>query len=97
MALWIKTDSQTETVTPQNGTRFTLEELQNFVGGYIEPLTLKDGSIMWLNEEGKLNQLPYNPMANRIAHEQTGIAWDDGIVGNVLIATRAESGDEEED
>lgn len=97
MALWIKTNGAPQTVAPANGKHFTLEEMQTFVGGYIEALELNDGTVMYLNEEGKLNELPYNLVADQIAHQLTGIAWTDGIVGDVLIATRAETGDEEDE
>lgn len=103
MALWIRVDEAAElavvttNVAPANGVRFTLEELQRYVGGYIEALPMRDGTIMWLNEEGKLNGLPYNPVADLMAHEGTGIAWSDGIVGNVLVASAAECSDAEDD
>lgn len=97
MALWIKATAPAETVSPANGKTFTLAELQHFVGGYIEVLELSDGTLMYLNEDGKLNELPYNPVADEIAHRLTGIAWNDGIVGDVLIATEEESGRHGED
>lgn len=100
MATWIKVEGGlviSTTVTPANGRSFTLKEMQRYVGGYIEPLPLRDGRILWLNEEGKLDELPYNPVADQIAHEGTGIAWNDGIVGDVLIATREESGENDDE
>lgn len=85
-----------ETVKPK-GETFTLAEMQGYVEGYLEALQLSDGRVMWLNEEGKLDGLPFNPEANVIAHELTGIADWDMIVGNVLIATLEETeGDEDE-
>ena len=97
MALWIKANGVALTVSPRNGKHFILAELQRYVGGYIEALDLQNGSIMWLNEEGKLNGLPYNLVADFIAHQHTGIATDDHVVGDVLIATTAETGDDEEE
>lgn len=38
----------------------TLEAMQEFVGGYIEAVTLSDGKVIICNEEGKLLGLPYN-------------------------------------
>ena len=38
----------------------TLEAMQEFVGGYIEAVTLPDGKVIICNEEGKLLGLPYN-------------------------------------
>jgi|SRR5215472_2682371 len=97
MANWIRTTGATETVTPKDGKSFRLEELQRFVGGCVEALQLNDGTVMWLNEDGKQERLPLNETADLIAHEQSGIAWHDRIVGDVLIATRAETGDDQPD
>lgn len=106
MAVWIQVakaeDAEsciqvTQHVAPANGKHFTLAEMQGFVGGYIEALPLHDGRVMWLNEEGKLIGLPYNAVADLMAHQLSGIGqWDD-IRGNVLIATPAETGDGEEE
>lgn len=100
MAFWIRVVdgvSVSTEVTPKNGKSFELGEMNQFVGGYLEALQLFDGRVMWLNEEGKLNGLPYNHEANFIAHQLAEIAPGDHIVGNVLIATRAETGDDEEE
>lgn len=100
MATWIRVVDglpQVTEVTPKNGKSFGLAEMNHFVGGYLEALQLANGSVMWLNEEGKLNELPFNEIANVIAHKESGIAPWDQIVGDVLIATRAESGDDEEE
>ena len=37
----------------------TLESLQGIVGGLIEPIYLDDAAII-VNEEGKINGLPFN-------------------------------------
>jgi Domain of unknown function (DUF3846) len=89
--------SKVEIVEPASGKAFSLEELQGFVDGYIELLRLEDGRCMFLNEEGKLKHLPPNATANRLAHQLTGIADDDYIVGNVVICSPQEAGDNEEE
>ena len=58
----------------------TLSEMQACVGGYIELVYLKDGVILVVNEEGKLNNLKPNIIATELA----GIS-DDHIVGDVLL------------
>ena len=58
----------------------TLSEMQACVGGYIELIYLKDGVILVVNEEGKLNNLKPNIIATELA----GIS-DDHIVGDVLL------------
>lgn len=40
-----------------------LVELQSAVGGYIEAIGLRSDLIMYVNEEGGLKDLPYNPAA----------------------------------
>lgn len=44
--------------------KFTLEELQAFVGGYIEQVRLPNGQTMYVNEDGKMHGLPYNDYAS---------------------------------
>ena len=58
----------------------TLSEMQACVGGYIELVHLKDGVILVVNEEGRLNNLKPNIIATELA----GLS-DDHIVGDVLL------------
>ena len=100
MATWIKTTGASETVTPADGKQFTLAELQSMVGGYIEAVRLSLETVMWVNEEGKLRNLPINSLATNIAATfRMGAAtlWNDRIVGDVVVANRTESGDRDED
>lgn len=58
------------------------------VGGYIElvRIVVEDTLFhMYINEEGKLNGLPYNYIATDLAHESNAISWLDGIVGPAYI------------
>ena len=100
MATLIKTDGTQQEVHPVNGKRFSLEELQGFVGGLVELLDLGEG-VMWINEEGKLIDLPFNRTATRLARPYL-FPWDDGIRGDVLVLSAQEDrdsrvGDEDED
>ena len=55
-----RTNGTQETVAPKNKKYFTLQELQGFVGGYIEIVFLfaiSDSLVMVVNEEGKLDEL----------------------------------------
>lgn len=73
-----KSDGTKQAVTPANGFDFSLEELQAIVGGYIEVFSLDEfGSLMVVNEEGKLNGLPFNAEATRLIGEA-------GIVGHIV-------------
>lgn len=77
MARWIKTNGETIEVNPKNGTDYSLEELQGFVGGHIEIVRIDDERLMVVNEEGKLNELPINSIATYLAREL--------IVGDVFV------------
>lgn len=86
MALLLKTDGPPVFVVPENGTDFSLSELQGFVGGYIKirPLLgIHSGSILVLNEEGKLRGLPFNRTATFLYQVSYGV--NDFIVGDVLL------------
>jgi hypothetical protein len=70
-------------VLPVNGTSFTLKELSSFVNGYVQVITLSDGRLMVLNEEGKINGLKENDTATKLA--KAVLFNDDFIVGDVLV------------
>jgi hypothetical protein len=85
MAKIIKANGEViENVQPKKGKHFELKELQEIVGGYIENVWLVGGNdIMVINEEGKLNDLPYNELATKTANLR-----NDYIVGDVIIINR---------
>lgn len=74
-------------VEPADGKCFTLDELQSFVGGYIEMVDIADNKTIILNEEGKVRGMIPNGMATKMA--EGFIDPDDVIVGNVLVTDRA--------
>ena len=82
-ALLYKADGTEEAVRPKDGRKFTLEELQRMVGGYIEVVPLSEGRLMVLNEEGKLKGLPMNRAASVFALPHIGTG--DFIVGDALV------------
>lgn len=71
MATLIKTDGTKTWVIPDNGQVFTLEQLQVYVGGYIEviriPTEIHPDYVMIVNEEGLIVGLEHNPVATQIA------------------------------
>ena len=75
-------------VVPEDGKHFTLDELQELVGGYIElvPGEHTETYDVVVNEEGKLHGLEANPAAT----EYCGVTGLDTLVGNVLILTGEE-------
>lgn len=64
------------------GTAPSLEEAQAFVGGLVETIHLPDDSLLIINEEGKLENLPLNPLATALWHKHFGPT--DEIVGNAI-------------
>lgn len=91
MARLIPVTGNAEWVTPNNGVAFDLDELQAFVGGYIEFVHLDDDLIMCINEDGKLKELPRNPLAT--AYAAPNLREGDFIAGPALVMTQTEAGD----
>ena len=83
MAQIIKTNGDVLDVEPKSGKDFQLDELQSFVGGYIQIVPLKNGQLMVINEEGKINALAINLQATGVFGDTYGDC--DIIVGDVLI------------
>lgn len=80
-------------VTPNNGTDFTLAELQHIVGGSIEIINLPSGKMLVCNENGRLIPLPVNAKATEVWRKEFPIeqydgnneAYTIGVMGNVVI------------
>lgn len=88
MAKIYKTNGEIIDIEPKNKKDFTLEELNDIVGGYIELVILPDGQYMVVNEEGKIKNLPVNDNATEIYRSKIG-PWD-YIVGDCLICKISE-------
>jgi hypothetical protein len=80
MAKIFKTDGSILETEPKNGTHFTLEELKEIVGGWIEIVYLPNKEMMIIDEEGKLKGKPYNLLATSYWKNH-----NDFIVGDVLL------------
>jgi hypothetical protein len=77
----LKTDGTTQEYDDN-----TLEGMQAAVGGYIQIVNTKDGKLMVMNEEGKLEGLEFNETATEMVELFPG----DYVAGNVLIAEQNE-------
>ena len=86
--IWLKSNGTMESVVPKNGKTFLIEELQGFVGGYIEIINLTElgygQKFMVCNEEGKQMGLPFNGTAT-VLFQALHLFSIDYIVGNVVI------------
>lgn len=83
----IRPDGAVIPASPKNKKDYKLKELQEIVGGYIEIVpAVHSDEVIVVNEEGKLLNLPYNPIATLYFQAY----WDtnDYIVGNVLICDK---------
>lgn len=83
MAKLFKTDGTTKVVFPKKGKTFTLDELQDYVGGDIECVHTHNELIFVMNEEGKLRGLEVNIKASR-EYQQLVYTYD-VLVGDVLL------------
>lgn len=84
-----------ETKVAANGKKFSLVELQAYVGGYIQVLDhwvtvlgKRQRVRMIINEEGKLRGLPYNKVATELIGEV--LMPGDHIVGTALVLEKGE-------
>lgn len=74
-------------ISPRHGPKFTLEELQAYVGGYIELVCYThDNHLLIVNEEGKLLNLPYNDRATQLFRMNR--LTRDVIVGDVVLIAK---------
>jgi hypothetical protein len=96
MATLIRPNSPTEEVTPANGKKFTLEEVQRLVGGDVQLLEVTPGIYgeikvtardkMFVVREGKLHGLPFNRVATTIYVHSAR----DRVFGFALITRKGE-------
>ena len=87
VALLYKADFTVEEIKPANRRYFKLEEMQTYVGGIIQIITLEgeglEEKLLVVHDEGKLISLPFNLFAT--------VEWikyygeTDFVVGNVII------------
>ena len=79
----IYTDKEAEDYTPKNGKTFALTEMQEIVGGYIEPIRLNDGRMIIVDEDGKSKDKAVNIPATNILRRDHFTT--DYIVGTAIV------------
>ena len=81
-------------VEPENGVSFTLQEFYNLLEcQMIQMLTLRNGTVMVFDEEGKLKEHPVvNEPATATALKLSDIAREDYVVGHAMICSKVEAG-----
>ena len=79
----IYTDKEAEDYTPKNGKTFGLTEMQEIVGGYVEPIRLNDGRMIIVDEDGKSKDKAVNIPATNILRRDHYTT--DYIVGTAIV------------
>ena len=79
----IYTDKEDEDYTPKNGKTFRLTEMQEIVGGYVEPIRLNDGRMIIVDEDGKSKDKAVNIPATNILRRDHFTT--DYIVGTAIV------------
>ena len=82
-------ESKLKVITDSNDEP-TLEEAQEFVGGYVEGITFPNGDYLIINEEGKLMNLPLNSEATMMwratfTKDKYAFGYDDFVVGPAIL------------
>jgi hypothetical protein len=98
MARLIRPDGTEQQVHPRGG-RWTLEELQAHVGGYVQEMPGVRGLRMLFDEEGQMKELPFNAKATEIVlnavreearRRNCRLRYEPRIVGNALVLDKGE-------
>ena len=79
----IYTDKEEEDYIPKNGKTIALTEMQEIIGGYIEPIRLNDGRMIIVDEEGKSKNKAVNIPATNILRRDHFTT--DYIVGTAIV------------
>lgn len=81
----IHTDGTRTAVQPEQDGKFSLEQLQKYVGGYIEVINLTEDRALVVNENGKYEKLSLNEDATALSHACHAIFPADYIVGDAVL------------
>lgn len=98
-SLLYMTDGRTKEVRPSNGVHWTLEELQGFVGGYVEVVRTVDGRFMVINELGKVLRPPLElniPASRLYVHGRRDVILGDALIVDTLLEMNGPKEDDEE-
>lgn len=80
--IFLRHNGQRKEISPQNGKEFSLKEMQEYVGGFVEYVGLGDETLI-VNEDGKSQKLPVNKAATKMYLDFYKAS--DFIVGDVIL------------
>lgn len=94
MGYVIQPDGTTVAVSPENGTHYTLEEMQEYVGGYIEivplPTELRKANVVMICDEEFLLKINPDEGGNTMPNLKACMLSRDTIFGAVLVCSMDE-------
>lgn len=79
-----KTDGDVLPIYPK-GEKFTLQELQALVGGYVEIVDVHEDFYAICDEEGKIKGKDGNEKATTLAHTKGTLPLSDFFVGDIVF------------
>jgi hypothetical protein len=80
-----------KTITTKDEAKaLTLKVAQKYVGGLVECVTFPNNDTLIINEEGKMQDLPFNKLATDLwrkhfTKETHIFGYDDFVVGNAIV------------
>ena len=80
-----------KTITTKDEAKaLTLKVAQKYVGGLVECVTFPNNDTLIINEEGKMQDLPFNKLATDLwrkhfTKETHVFGYDDFVVGNAIV------------
>ena len=82
----IPVKGELKAVYPKNGSKFSLKELQEFVGGFIELVTVPGEKFVVCNEYGKIENLPVNKNATEAF--KSSLMSGDTLNGDIAVISK---------
>ena len=71
---------------PKIGAAFTVTELQDMVGGYIEVMDVNGGVLVY-DSDGAIKEKLYNEKATKLILDSNP-EWDDFVAGNAVFCKK---------
>ena len=71
---------------PKRGAAFTVTELQDMVGGYIEVMDVNGGVLVY-DSDGAIKEKLYNEKATKLILDSKP-EWDDFVAGNAVFCKK---------
>ena len=84
----IRSDGRIRRAHVSADTRLSMKALQTIIGGEIEVVALPGSRHMVIHAEGKIERLPANPIATKLAHDAESIQTNDYIAGTAILAPK---------